>query len=200
MSCFYIIFERRYGERALGAFLQPVVLGLMATAAAFFPSGIQPLMPARHHSRRLLGQLRLGTLLGMGSQRNVRPSHLAHLWRLPAHARSSGLDRHAAGGAAGGGLRSRALHVLRRSTCGRPASIATLASNAGWTSNEESAPEAHSRVRVSSPAPDTISDLHGRHLGGVFAEAAAHPSRSRIRSCPTSIPARFGLRSTSHTS
>jgi cytochrome c-type biogenesis protein CcsB len=43
---FYIVFERWYGQRTLGAFIQPVVLALMAVAAAFFPSDVQPLVPA----------------------------------------------------------------------------------------------------------------------------------------------------------
>jgi cytochrome c-type biogenesis protein CcsB len=43
---FHLVFERWYGQRALGAFLQPVILGIMAAAAAFFPSDIQPLVPA----------------------------------------------------------------------------------------------------------------------------------------------------------
>ena len=43
---FYIVFERRYGQRALGAFILPVVLALLAVAAAFFPSDVEPLVPA----------------------------------------------------------------------------------------------------------------------------------------------------------
>ncbi len=43
---FYIVFERWYGQRALGAFIQPVVLALLAVAAAFFPSDVEPLVPA----------------------------------------------------------------------------------------------------------------------------------------------------------
>ena len=42
----YAAFERWYGQRTLGAFVQPVVLGLLATAAAFFPSDVRPLVPA----------------------------------------------------------------------------------------------------------------------------------------------------------
>jgi cytochrome c-type biogenesis protein CcsB len=45
-SLAYAIFERWYGQRTLGAFVQPVVLGLLASAAAFFPSGVRPLVPA----------------------------------------------------------------------------------------------------------------------------------------------------------
>jgi cytochrome c-type biogenesis protein CcsB len=45
-SLAYAIFERWYGQRTLGAFVQPVVLGLLAAAAAFFPSDVRPLVPA----------------------------------------------------------------------------------------------------------------------------------------------------------
>jgi cytochrome c-type biogenesis protein CcsB len=45
-SLAYALFERWYGQRTLGAFVQPVVLGLLAAAAAFFPSGVRPLVPA----------------------------------------------------------------------------------------------------------------------------------------------------------
>ncbi len=43
---FYIVFERWYGQRTLGAFVQPLVLALMAVSAAFFPSRVEPLVPA----------------------------------------------------------------------------------------------------------------------------------------------------------
>ena len=46
MMLFYIIFERWYGQRTLGAFLLPVVLALMAVSAAFFPPDVRPLVPA----------------------------------------------------------------------------------------------------------------------------------------------------------
>lgn len=45
-SLAYGAFERWYGQRTLGAFVQPVVLGLLAAAAAFFPSDVRPLVPA----------------------------------------------------------------------------------------------------------------------------------------------------------
>lgn len=45
-SLAYAVFERWYGQRTLGAFVQPVVLGLLAAAAAFFPSDVRPLVPA----------------------------------------------------------------------------------------------------------------------------------------------------------
>jgi cytochrome c-type biogenesis protein CcsB len=44
-SLAYAAFERWYGQRTLGAFVQPVILGLLA-AAAFFPSDVRPLVPA----------------------------------------------------------------------------------------------------------------------------------------------------------
>ncbi|TET95928.1 MAG: c-type cytochrome biogenesis protein CcsB [Dehalococcoidia bacterium] len=43
---FYIVFERWYGQRTIGSFIQPVVLALMAVAAAFFPAEVRPLVPA----------------------------------------------------------------------------------------------------------------------------------------------------------
>ena len=43
---FYIVFERWYGQRALGGFILPVVLALLAVSAAFFPSDVEPLVPA----------------------------------------------------------------------------------------------------------------------------------------------------------
>jgi cytochrome c-type biogenesis protein CcsB len=45
-SLAYAVFERWYRQRTLGAFVQPVVLGLLAAAAAFFPSDVRPLVPA----------------------------------------------------------------------------------------------------------------------------------------------------------
>ena len=46
IALFYILFERWYGQRSLGAFLQPVVLAMMVAAAVFFPSRVEPLVPA----------------------------------------------------------------------------------------------------------------------------------------------------------
>jgi cytochrome c-type biogenesis protein CcsB len=43
---FYIVFERWFGQRTLGAFIQPIVLALLAVAAVFFPSDVEPLVPA----------------------------------------------------------------------------------------------------------------------------------------------------------
>lgn len=46
MMLFYLVFERWYGQRSLGAFVHPVVLALMVTSATFFSSEVQPLVPA----------------------------------------------------------------------------------------------------------------------------------------------------------
>jgi len=46
VSTAYVLFERWFGQRTLGALAQPVVLGLLASAAAFFPSEVRPLVPA----------------------------------------------------------------------------------------------------------------------------------------------------------
>ena len=43
---FYILFERWYGQRTIGAFILPVVLSFLAVSAAFFPSDVEPLVPA----------------------------------------------------------------------------------------------------------------------------------------------------------
>jgi cytochrome c-type biogenesis protein CcsB len=51
---FFIVFERWFAARSegagsartLGAFIQPVVLAMMAVAAAFFPADVRPLVPA----------------------------------------------------------------------------------------------------------------------------------------------------------
>ncbi|HZP26148.1 MAG TPA: c-type cytochrome biogenesis protein CcsB [Dehalococcoidia bacterium] len=43
---FHILFEHWYKQRTLGAFLQPLTLAMLATAAAFFPSDPKPLVPA----------------------------------------------------------------------------------------------------------------------------------------------------------
>ena len=43
---FYVLFERWYGQRALGAVVQPLVLALLAANVAFFPAEVRPLVPA----------------------------------------------------------------------------------------------------------------------------------------------------------
>jgi len=50
---FHIIFERWYGQRTLGSFILPVVLGLMVVSAVFFPSKVEPLVPALQANRIL---------------------------------------------------------------------------------------------------------------------------------------------------
>jgi cytochrome c-type biogenesis protein CcsB len=46
VSFAYAVFERWYGQRTLGSLALPVALGLMITAAVFFPSDVKPLVPA----------------------------------------------------------------------------------------------------------------------------------------------------------
>lgn len=50
----YVVVERRYRQRSLGALVMPVALGLLAVAAAFFPWRISPLLPALQ-ANRILG-------------------------------------------------------------------------------------------------------------------------------------------------
>ncbi len=50
ITLFYALFERVYGQRTLGALALPVVFVMLAAAAAFFPSGIRPLVPALQNS------------------------------------------------------------------------------------------------------------------------------------------------------
>jgi cytochrome c-type biogenesis protein CcsB len=49
----YILFERWYGQRSLGAFVQPLVLAMLAAAAVFFPARVQPLVPALQNKELL---------------------------------------------------------------------------------------------------------------------------------------------------
>jgi cytochrome c-type biogenesis protein CcsB len=46
IALFHIFFERWYGQRSLGAVLQPVVLTILVAAAVFFPAEVRPLVPA----------------------------------------------------------------------------------------------------------------------------------------------------------
>ncbi len=53
VMAFHLVFQRFYGRgqrlrtaRMLGAVIQPLILGLLAVAAAFFPSDVRPLVPA----------------------------------------------------------------------------------------------------------------------------------------------------------
>ncbi len=43
---FYVWFERAWGQKALGAVVQPLVLALLAANMAFFPGEVRPLVPA----------------------------------------------------------------------------------------------------------------------------------------------------------
>src|SRR3989304_2514040 len=126
IALFYVVFELVYNQgggrpsaRALGALVQPVVLALLAGSAGFFPSQTRPPAPAQgarpgrdrlplgdggfpaagagRRPGRVLGEQRLGPLLGLGPQGDLRPRHLADLWRVPAHARPARLVRHALG-------------------------------------------------------------------------------------------------------
>lgn len=61
ISLFYVVFERWYGQRTLGSFIQPVVLALMVIAAVFFPAPAQALVPALQ-TRGILA-LHVGTMI-----------------------------------------------------------------------------------------------------------------------------------------
>ena len=45
ISLAYVLFERRYRQRTLGAFVLPVAFGILLVAS-LFPAGVSPLMPA----------------------------------------------------------------------------------------------------------------------------------------------------------
>ena len=88
---FYIVFERWYGQKALGAFIQPVVLALMAVAAAFFPSDIEPLVPALqnqdllaiHVAMMILAYSALSVSFGAGVMYLVQDGDRNRFSRLP---------------------------------------------------------------------------------------------------------------------
>ena len=88
---FYIVFERWYGQRALGAFIQPVVLALMAVAAAFFPSDVEPLVPALqnqdllaiHVATMILAYSALSVSFGAGVMYLVQDGERNRFSRLP---------------------------------------------------------------------------------------------------------------------
>ncbi|MEX2227897.1 MAG: c-type cytochrome biogenesis protein CcsB [Dehalococcoidia bacterium] len=50
----YVIFERWYGQRALGAVLFPGIVGLFTISLVFFPAEVTPLIPALQ-ANRILG-------------------------------------------------------------------------------------------------------------------------------------------------
>ena len=88
---FYIVFERWYGQRTIGSFIQPVVLALMAVAAAFFPSDVQPLVPALqnqdllalHVATMILAYGALGVSFGAGVMYLIQGGDRNRFSRLP---------------------------------------------------------------------------------------------------------------------
>lgn len=88
---FYIVFERWYGQRTLGAFILPVVLTLMAVAAAFFPSDVEPLVPALqkqdllaiHVATMILAYSALSVSFGAGVMYLVQDGERNRFSRLP---------------------------------------------------------------------------------------------------------------------
>ncbi|HXF51506.1 MAG TPA: c-type cytochrome biogenesis protein CcsB [Dehalococcoidia bacterium] len=58
---FYVLFERLYRQRTLGAVTLPVAATLQAVSLAFFPSEVQPLIPALQSERILF--LHVGTMM-----------------------------------------------------------------------------------------------------------------------------------------
>jgi cytochrome c-type biogenesis protein CcsB len=88
---FYIVFERWYGQRTLGAVVQPVVLALMAVAAAFFPTDVQPLVPALqnqdllaiHVAAMIVAYSALSVSFGAGAMYLVQDGDRNRFDRLP---------------------------------------------------------------------------------------------------------------------
>ncbi len=88
---FYIVFERWYGQRTLGAFIQPVVLALMAVSAAFFPSDVEPLVPALqnqdllaiHVATMIVAYSALSVSFGAGVMYLVQDGERNRFSRLP---------------------------------------------------------------------------------------------------------------------
>jgi cytochrome c-type biogenesis protein CcsB len=58
---FYVLFEWLYGQRTLGAFVMPVAAALFIVSVAFFPSRVEPLMPALQANRLLAAHV--GTMM-----------------------------------------------------------------------------------------------------------------------------------------
>ncbi len=52
-SVFYVIFERAYGQRSLGAVLIPGIVALFTVSLVFFPAEVTPLIPALQKNRIL---------------------------------------------------------------------------------------------------------------------------------------------------
>lgn len=88
---FYIVFERWYGQRSIGSFVQPVVLALMAVAAAFFSSEVRPLVPALqnqdllaiHVATMILAYGALSVSFGAGAMYLVQGGDRNRFSRLP---------------------------------------------------------------------------------------------------------------------
>ena len=88
---FYIVFERWYGQKSIGSFVQPVVLALMAVAAAFFPSDVRPLVPALqnqdllaiHVALMILAYAALSISFGTGVMYLVQGGEKNRFSRLP---------------------------------------------------------------------------------------------------------------------
>ncbi len=88
---FYIVFERWYGQRTLGAFIQPLALALMAVSVAFFPSDVEPLVPALqnqdllaiHVATMILAYSALSVSFGAGVMYLVQDGERNRFSRLP---------------------------------------------------------------------------------------------------------------------
>ena len=88
---FYIVFERWSGQRTLGAFIQPLVLALLAISAAFFPSTVRPLVPALqnqdllaiHVAMMILAYSALSVSFGAGAMYLVQGGERNRFDRLP---------------------------------------------------------------------------------------------------------------------
>lgn len=58
---FYVLFEHRFRQPALGAVVLPVALALFVVSAVFFPSRVEPLVPALQANRILA--IHVGTMI-----------------------------------------------------------------------------------------------------------------------------------------
>ena len=61
IALFYVLFEWRYRQRTLGAFVMPMAVALFAVSTAFFPSQVRPLIPALQANRLLAAHV--GTVM-----------------------------------------------------------------------------------------------------------------------------------------
>lgn len=69
ISLTYVIFERWYGQRAIGAVVLPGVAALFTVSLAFFPSEVTPLIPALQ-ANRILG-IHVGMMMASYSALSV---------------------------------------------------------------------------------------------------------------------------------